>query len=96
MFFGLFYDAGNNKTHPRFYINCPKFLSDFNQVWIFRQFFIKLSNVEFRGCPSIGGRTKYMSTDGQTGRLTKVIGALREDANAPKNGQFVKGRPFLK
>jgi len=37
-----------------------------------------------------------LSTGGQTDRLTKVIGALSEDANVPKNDPFVKGRPFLK
>ena len=35
-------------------------------------------------------------TDRQTDRLTKVTGGLSEDADAPKNDPFVKGRPFLK
>jgi hypothetical protein len=61
----LLYEPGNNKTH-RFYVNCPKVLFDFNQIWIFREFFIKISIVEFRGYPSSGGRAKYMGTDGQT------------------------------
>jgi len=37
-----------------------------------------------------------MPTDGQTGRLTKIIGALSEDVDAPKIDPFVKGRLFLK
>jgi hypothetical protein len=37
-----------------------------------------------------------LSTCAQTDRLTKVIGALSEDANAPKNDPFVKGIPFSK
>jgi hypothetical protein len=62
----LFYDAGNNKTHQRFYVNFPEVLSDFNQIWIFRQLFIKIASVEFRGYPSSGGRAKILRTDGQT------------------------------
>jgi len=37
-----------------------------------------------------------LSTCAQTDRLTKVIGALSEDADAPKSDPFVKERLFLK
>jgi hypothetical protein len=54
--------AGNKKTYFGLRVKFPKFLSDFNQVWIF----IKLSNIKFHKNPSSGSRA-----DTRTDKRTK-------------------------
>jgi hypothetical protein len=67
----------------------PFFLSDFNETWTFSTDFRKSSYTKFHENPSGGSRTVPCGrTDGQTdGRrdMTKLIVAIHNFANAPKN-----------
>ena len=56
----------------------PLFLFEFNESWIFSQFFEKYPNIKFQENPS------SRHADGQTTDMTKLTVAFRNFANAPK------------
>ena len=61
----------------RRHVKYPLFLSDFNEIWISRQIFEKVSDIKFHQNPSIGSR---VVPRGQTDM--KLIVAFRNFTNA--------------
>ena len=58
------YFNSNNKTHLGLDVKWPIFLSDFNQISVFRQIFIKISSIKFHGNPSSRNHTDtFVQTD---------------------------------
>jgi hypothetical protein len=77
------YAAGNNKTHLGLHANCPVFLSDFNRICIFSPHFDRSPQYQITRKSLQWDPRRYMWTHGRMD-MTKLIGALRDYANAPK------------
>jgi hypothetical protein len=76
-----FYFAGDNETCVVLHVMCP-IRTKFR---LFLQIFIKTPNIKFYESPFSASRTDTCGkTDGRTD-TTKLIGAFREFAKAPKN-----------
>jgi hypothetical protein len=72
---------------PGLHVKHLLFLSDFMKFEFSRQIFEKYSNIKFHENPSNENRAFPCGrTDGQTD-VTKLIVALRDFANAPKNSE---------
>ena len=69
------------------HVQCPLFLSDFSETWIFSTDFRKMPNIKFDGNPSSGSRfVPRGQKEGRGGQTdtTKQIVAFVNFANAPK------------
>lgn len=84
--------AGDNNNYLRLYVECPIFLSDFNQFEISRQIFIKVPGIKFHGNLSIGSRFDTCKRTHRQTNMTIRIGDFRYYSKAPKQpvAQLVK------
>jgi len=57
--------ARNSKTHRNLHVNCPKFLSDFIQIWSFSARFHNRTESQISWKSVLLGQHKYMRTDEQ-------------------------------
>jgi len=67
------------------HVKYPLFLPYFNETWIFSTDFLKIH--KFRENPSPGGRVVPGGRMDRRADMTKLIVAVRNLANASKNGQ---------
>jgi len=75
------YVVGNNKTQVRLHVKCQICARFQTNLAVYRQIFIKVSYIKFRGKPS---RWSCVDTSGQTD-MTKRLGAPRHYASESKN-----------
>ena len=90
------------KKYNCLHIQCPLFLSDFNEIRIFSTIFEKHSNIKFRENPSSWSRVVPSGrASGRLTDMTKLTVAFRNFGNAPKNVKFttailnIQGEIFL-
>jgi hypothetical protein len=63
------------------HVKCPIFLSNFNQIWISQQIFLKATNTKLHRNPSSGSNADACRQMG----ITKLTDAPHVYANVPKN-----------
>ena len=80
----MFYVAKNNETYYDLYVECPTFVPDFNQIWIF----MKVPNIKFHGNPFSESRADtFGRTDIYINRradMKQIREACRDYEKAPK------------
>jgi hypothetical protein len=68
-----------------FYVKCPRFLSDFNQPWIFSTYFRKILKYQIIWKSVPWKVSCSVQTDRQSD-MAKLVVTFRNFATAPKNG----------